>query len=51
MCHIGLDRREGPMRDIDLESVLALPEFAAERAHMAYHLSFARCQVRLRGAA
>lgn len=48
-CHRGLDERTGPQAHIDLEVVLALPEFAAERAHMAAHLSYRRCIQRLTG--
>lgn len=50
-CHVGLDRREGPQKDIDLAAVLALPEFAAHRAHMVSHRdwSFPRCLERLTG--
>lgn len=44
-CHRRFD--EG---DLDLEAVLALPEFAAERSHMASHGSFQACIRRLRGA-
>lgn len=43
-CHRLFD--EGAL---DLESVLALPNFAAERSHMAGHASFAVCVRRLRG--
>lgn len=34
---------------LDIEAVLALPDFRDERAHMAGHWSFARCIERLRG--
>lgn len=44
LCHRQFD--EGYL---DLEPVLALPDYAAERAHMAWHMSFARCIKRLRG--
>lgn len=48
-CHRGLDAREGPQAQIDLEPVLALREFATERAHMASHLSYRQCIQRLTG--
>lgn len=34
---------------LDLEAIVALPDFAAERAHMASHASFQACIRRLRG--
>lgn len=43
-CHEDFDRGL-----VDLEPVLALPQFAAERSHMASHASFARCVRRLNG--
>lgn len=43
-CHRAFD--EG---HVDLEPVLALDAFAAERSHMAGHMSFQRCVQRLRG--
>jgi hypothetical protein len=43
-CHRFFDEHA-----LDLESVLALPDFAAERSHMASHMSFARCIQRLSG--
>ena len=45
-CHRSLDEGGG----IDLTPVLALPEFAAERSHMAGHMSFHACIRRLGGA-
>lgn len=46
VCHREFD--EGRL---DLESVIALPDHAVERAHMALHGSFALCIKRLRGMA
>lgn len=43
-CHRDFD--EG---NIDLSPILALPEFAAERSHMASHLSLPQCLHRLSG--
>jgi hypothetical protein len=51
-CVIALCRRCHRKFDehgLDLEPVLALSQFARERAHMASHMSFARCIQRLRG--
>ena len=45
-CHRDFD--EGR---VDLEPVLALRQFAAERSHMAFHLTFEQCRKRLRGIA
>lgn len=44
-CH----RRFDADRRIDLAPVLASPEFAVERAHMASHMSFPECLHRLTG--
>lgn len=41
-CHRAFDER-----GLSLEPVLASPRYAAERAHMASHMSFARCIERL----
>jgi hypothetical protein len=41
-CHRAFDER-----GLSLESLLAMPRYAAERAHMASHMSFARCIQRL----
>lgn len=49
ICHRGLDFREGPQRGIDLAPILALATFAAERSHMAGHMSFHACIRRLTG--
>jgi hypothetical protein len=43
-CHTSFDAGE-----LDLSGVLALPEFVAERMHMASHAPFDRCMRRLRG--
>ncbi len=48
-CHRGFDERTGPQARIDLAAVLALPEFAAERAHMSSHLSYPAALHRLTG--
>lgn len=45
-CHSLLDLNDPA---IDLTPVLALPEFAAERSHMAGHMSFHACIRRLGG--
>jgi hypothetical protein len=42
LCHRAFDER-----GMSLESVIAMPRYAAERAHMAGHMSFARCIARL----
>lgn len=46
LCHRDFD--DGCL---DLEPVLALPEFAVERSHMAGHMSLSQCIKRLRGRA
>jgi hypothetical protein len=43
-CHRAFDGG-----GVDLEPVIALPEFSEERAHMAGHMSFQRCIQRLNG--
>ena len=43
-CHRAFDGGA-----IDLEPILALPEYAAERAHMAGHMSLRACLRRLNG--
>lgn len=43
-CHEAFDHGF-----LDLESVLAMRQFAPERAHMASHLTFEQCRRRLRG--
>jgi hypothetical protein len=43
-CHRAFD-----LGGVDLEPVIALPEFSVERAHMASHMSFQRCIQRLNG--
>ena len=48
-CHRNFDEEFGERRYVDLEALLALPEFAAERAHMAEHLSLRKCIERLTG--
>ena len=43
-CHRAFDNGA-----LDLEPILALPEYAAERAHMASHMSLRACLRRLNG--
>ena len=43
-CHRAFDNGA-----LDLEPLIALPQFSKERSHMASHMSFARCIQRLRG--
>ena len=43
-CHTAFDQGM-----IDLEPVLALPQFSVERSHMASHMSLRRCIQRLNG--
>jgi 5-methylcytosine-specific restriction endonuclease McrA len=47
-CHDRFDGR-APRNGFDLAPVLALPEFASERAHMAEHMSLPECLRRLTG--
>lgn len=48
-CHRNFDEEEGERRTVDLEPVLALSDYAAERSHMASHMSLRRCIQRLTG--
>jgi hypothetical protein len=43
-CHRAFDNGA-----IDLEPIIALPEFRVERSHMADHMSFRQCIKRLNG--
>lgn len=49
ICHDRLDGRLPHSSELDLAAVLALPQFAVERAHMASHLSFPAALQRLTG--
>jgi hypothetical protein len=43
-CHTMFDRG-----DLNLEPLIALRQFALERAHMAFHMSYRQCIQRLSG--